>query len=235
MRIVICDDYAPFAELFAEKLEQVLTIYGKTAELIRVRAGPEALAAIQAASTTALFLDVKMSGINGFQVAQKVISLKNPPLIIFFSNYDHLVFDAFPFRPIWFLRKSHLEELPQVIQTMLSFTAAQHLYYHISVNGANTRFSLTKLLYFECHGHYITLHTATGTLRYKARLSDIEAELKNAFFVRCHIGYLVNCRFIQELHHNRLLLSEGQSIPVSRSRCQPTQNAFMAYMRSVRL
>ena len=65
-------------------------------------------------------------------------------------------------------------------------------------------------------------------------MSDIETALSKYFFVRCHVGYLLNCRFVQICSRTSVTLTDGTVLPVSRAKTEETQTAFMAYMRSLR-
>ena len=62
------------------------------------------------------------------------------------------------------------------------------------------------------------------TIRFKSRMSDIENELKPYSFIRCHIGFLVNCRFIKICSRTSITLITGQVIPISRAKAEETQN-----------
>lgn len=50
------------------------------------------------------------------------------------------------------------------------------------------------------------------------KLSDIETKLENSGFVRCHISYLCNLAYVQELRRTELVLQGGQRVPISRNR-----------------
>lgn len=171
---------------------------------------------------------------DGFSVATELTAMENKPLIIFLSSLDHLVYQSFAFQPFWFLRKSHLEDLPTIIEKLLHLLSSQQIQYTINVNGNNISISLSDISYFESDGHYIIAHMNEKTIRFKSRMSDIENELKPYSFIRCHIGFLVNCRFIKICSRTSITLITGQVIPISRAKAEETQTIFMKYMRSLR-
>ena len=171
---------------------------------------------------------------DGFSVANELMKMRTKPLIIFLSSLDHLVYQSFAFQPFWFLRKTHLEDLPMVLEKMTKVINNTKVHYTATINGSNISIPISEIFYFESEGHYIIAHRNGSKLRYKARISDIERELSRYFFVRCHVGYLVNCRFIQICSRTTLTLTTGQVIPVSRAQAAETQSAFMTYMRSLR-
>ena len=160
--------------------------------------------------------------------------MENKPLIIFLSSLDHLVYQSFAFQPFWFLRKSHLEDLPTIIEKLLHLLSSQQIQYTINVNGNNISISLSDISYFESDGHYIIAHMNEKTIHFKSRMSDIENELKPYSFIRCHIGFLVNCRFIKICSRTSITLITGQVIPISRAKAEETQTIYVKYMRSLR-
>ena len=117
---------------------------------------------------------------------------------------------------------------------MLQLLNSRQIHYTVTMNGSSTRIPITEIAYFESQGHYIVVHYNERSLRFKARMSDIETALSKCFFVRCNVGYLLNCRFVQICSLTSVTLTDGTVLPVSRAKAEETQTAFMAYMRSLR-
>ena len=205
MRIILCDDDTAFTQVFAKRLLTVFKKYGITPEIVFAHTGVEALREITCRPTDVLFLDIAMPEKDGFSVAEEL--------------------SAMP---------SHLEELPQVTEKMLQILNSLQIHYTVTMNGSSTRIPITEIAYFESQGHYIVVHYNEKSLRFKARMSDIETALSKYFFVRCHVGYLLNCRFVQICSRTSVTLTDGTVLPVSRAKAEETQTAFMAYMRSLR-
>ena len=234
MRIILCDDDIPFTQSFAKRLSSAFKDLGIKPEIIVTNTGIDALRQFTQKPTDALFLDIDMPDQDGFSVANELMKMRTKPLIIFLSSLEHLVYQSFAFQPFWFLRKTHLEDLPMVLEKMTKVINNTKVHYTATINGSNISIPISEIFYFESEGHYIIAHRNGSKLRYKAPISDIERELSRYFFVRCHVGYLVNCRFIQICSRTTLTLTTGQVIPVSRAQAAETQSAFMTYMRSLR-
>lgn len=234
MRIILCDDDISFTQAFDKRLLTVFKKYGIASEIVSVHTGIEALREITREPTDVLFLDIDMPEKDGFSVAEELSAMPAKPLIIFLSSLENLVYQSFAFQPFWFLRKTHLEELPQVIEKMMQILNSQQIHYTITMNGSSIRIPITEIAYFESDGHYIVVHCNEKSLRFKARMSDIESTLGKYFFVRCHVGYLLNCRFIQICSRTSVTLLNGTILPVSRAKAEETQTVFMTYMRSLR-
>lgn len=234
MRIILCDDDIPFTQSFAKQLESVFKKFGLVPDIVPTYTGIDALREFTRKPTDALFLDIDMPERDGFSVAEELSKMPAKPIIIFLSSLEHLVYQAFAFQPFWFLRKTHLEDLPLVIEKMIQILNSQKIHYTITINGNSIRIPISDISYFESDGHYIIVHYDNHTIRFKARMRDIENELSKYFFVRCHVGYLLNCRFIKICSRTNIELTTGTVVPVSRAKSDETQTVFMTYMRSLR-
>lgn len=234
MNILVCDDNKIFAQNFCGMLRDEFLVYGEQVNVHCANSGAEALQTLAQTEITVLFLDIDMPELDGFSVAEKLQSMGGSPLIIFVSSLESLVFCSFAFQPFWFLRKSHLDELPQIVQKILQLQRDKQMEYQIMVCGKLTSFPLSEIMYFESGGHYITVHAKRQTVRYKAKLGEVETELKQADFIRCHVGFLVNCESIRVIERNAVILFDNTEIPVSRGRMENTKLKFMEYMRKFR-
>ena len=234
MRIILCDDDIPFTQSFSKQLRPVFEKYGLIPDIVPTYTGIDALREFTRKPTDALFLDIDMPEKDGFSVAEELSKMPAKPLIIFLSSLEHLVYKSFAFQPFWFLRKTHLEDLPLIIEKMIQLLNSQKIYYTITMNGSNIRIPITDISYFESDGHYTIVHYDNKTIRFKARIIDIETDLCKYFFVRCHVGYLLNCRFIKICSRTSVILTTETVIPVSRAKSDETQTVFMTYMRSLR-
>ena len=235
MRILFCDDEDIFLDNIMEQTADVLQSLNAEAELVGCSKGSELAEELNKKHGDAVFLDIDMAEMSGFDAAEIVSRLPDPPEIIFLTSMDHLVYDSFAYRPFWFLRKSELNRLPEVIEKLLKSVKERQEFYYFESRGRKMSVPLKDILYFESQGHNVTLHMEKNSFVYKARIGKIEEALGRHGLIRCHVGFLVNCSWIGEVKRGMLHLRSGQEISVSRNRQKETEQKFMAYMRSVRL
>jgi hypothetical protein len=83
-------------------------------------------------------------------------------------------------------------------------------------------FALPDLLLVSAEEHYVHIHTIRGRQMLRGRISDIEAQLPDAWGLRIHRSHWVAARSVRALHKARdgwtLELSDGQTLPVARAR-----------------
>lgn len=89
MRIVFCDDEPVFLDRIAEEAEAVLRRLGTEGEVIRCGSGGELMSILRQKSADAVFLDIDMPEMSGFEAADVIHGLPGGTEIIFiFSVLD---------------------------------------------------------------------------------------------------------------------------------------------------
>ena len=150
MIIVAVDD----EKIALEGLVEAIKKAAPDADVYGFRDANQAVDFIKDNSCDVAFLDIEMPGMDGFMAAEQLNQLRNKPLLIFTTGFDHLVYDSFQYRPFWFLRKGHLSELSQIVKKAIDVRQHERRYYEINSNGEMYRFPITEILYFESDKHY---------------------------------------------------------------------------------
>ena len=99
MRILICDDDMIFIQQFRELVFQEFKQQRYFVEFRWCQNGTEMVNIISSEPIDILFLDIEMPGMDGFMAAEQLNQLRNKPLLIFTTGFDHLVYDSFQYRP----------------------------------------------------------------------------------------------------------------------------------------
>lgn len=233
MRIAICDDDAEFAEGLREKAENrfsalnarpVFSVYTDGAPLVS-----------GTSDFDAVFLDIDMPEINGFEIAEK-INCESECLIVFVTSYDELVYSSIKFRPFRFIRKSYLDnELPEAINALNNaiLKRAAGKRFKLRSNNADVFLGVDEIIYIETFGHWLRIYVRGGDmLECYGSLSDMEGQLSKLGFVRTHKSYLVNCRYVYSIAGGRVILTDKTEIPLSRYKSDAVRSRIKNYILS---
>lgn len=235
MRVIICDDDILFLQHFRHTIMRVFNEHQRMAEIICVRSGAELFHELNKKACDVLFLDIDIPNEDGFSIARRISKLEDKPLLVFATSIESLVFESFEHEPIWYLLKNNLNQLPVVINKIISKLEQSKKYFEIVISNIQYRFLLSDIIFFESKDHYITVHTRDNSCRFRGKLNDIEKQIDSKSFIRCHASYLVNFQYIQALGRSRIFLSGDVSIPISRNKLKKAQDSFMNYKRGLRL
>lgn len=240
MNIAICDDEKVIIEEISNCVNGVFSKYGKECNIIQCLSGKMLVENIEKQQFDAVFLDIDMPEMNGFELAKSLNEIDNNINIIFVSGKENMVFMSYEYRPFWFVPKSNMSMLEFVVDRLV-----QKLY----VNKNNEKsvsiliepkkdfvVDFEEILYFKTQDHYINvvLKNNKNAECYRNKIENIEKQLAGYWFVRVHNRYLVNCRMIGFIEKNSCRLVNEEQIPISRSKMANVKKVFQDYFRSIR-
>lgn len=94
------------------------------------------------------------------------------------------------------------------------------------------RIFLRNITFIESDNRDIRIHLEDGQEKISyQKLSQVESQLTQPNFVRCHQSYLVNLYFVDELAHNQFIIKD-QEIPISRKYQKEARESYYNYMFS---
>jgi DNA-binding LytR/AlgR family response regulator len=183
--------------------------------------GHQALVMLAATRFDALFLDVRMPGLDGVEIARVLQRFAQPPAVVFVTAYESAAVEAFELHAVDYLVKpvararlhAALERVAgeaargeedsvvlghggsAVGSGPASVTADADVVPVDNIRGGGTRLvPRASILFLEANGDYVRIHADGGRFLLRARLTDIERRWEPFGFVRVHRGFVVNLR-----------------------------------------
>ncbi|MBP2705794.1 response regulator transcription factor [Microbispora sp. RL4-1S] len=226
VRVLAVDDELPALE----DLSYLLRADSRIGDVLTARDGAAALRLLDRAiadgrPVDAVFLDIRMRGLDGVVLGRLLTQFTRPPKIVFVTAYDEHAVDAFELKAEDYLLKPvRPERLGEAIRRVCGSrteTVAGRQADTIPVElGGVTRFvSSADVRYVEAQGDYARLHTANGSHLVRIPLATLEERWGSSGFLRVHRSHLVAVKHIEELHidSGKCVVRVGETeIPVSR-------------------
>ncbi|MCM1103807.1 MAG: LytTR family DNA-binding domain-containing protein [Clostridium sp.] len=236
MKIAVCDDEREIREEIGQKIRRFLPdaevcLYGSAEELLAEKNMPELL-----------FLDIKMSGMNGMALAEKLRSRDRDVTIIFLTALEEYVYRAFdvgafhymlkPVDPVRFYevleravrerRRNRKPACPCGEREEESLT--------IRSKARTEKVYLSEIVYLEVFNRKVTLHKMQEQMEFYGRLKELEQRL-NEDFVRCHRSYVVNLRYVRRYNGTEVALENGDSVLMAKTKYAGFVRCYMDYMK----
>ncbi len=210
---VIVEDEEPSRQ----RLKRLLCVYSDTIEIIgEAGDGLKAVELISSLRPRLIFLDIKLPGIDGLQVLER---LPYQPAVIFTSAYDKYALKAFQAIAIDYLLKpidaSMLEKAVNKLK-MVGFrqeSLADKIEYLLNEkqSGPQNRIPLRvgdridlvspdEILYFQSDNKYTMVKTCSKEYAIDTTLVELEQKLNPKKFVRIHRSTIVNMDWIAGMH-----------------------------------
>lgn len=178
-------------------------------------------------------LDVKLLESDGIRLAQQILEKNADCRIIFVSGYVHVVSDVYAVPHFCFVLKDQLQEkLPPYLRQAAEL-CAQDAGMMCCVKFGRTIESipLARILYLERRGHYTYITLQDGQIRKTAeKLSSLHSRMGAEDFVRCHISYVVNLRYVRSIENRTLWLENKIQLPISLPHEQTVRDRFFRYI-----
>ncbi|MGQ0626201.1 MAG: LytR/AlgR family response regulator transcription factor [Sporichthyaceae bacterium] len=206
LAVLVVDDEAPALSELAYLLRQDPRI----AAVHTADGATEALRVLESEQVDGVFLDIRMPGLSGLDLARVLARFASPPPIVFVTAFDDHAVDAFELNAVdYVLKPIRRERLAEAIRRMLALletpgapTSVSDAEEMISIElGGVTKFvARTDIRYVESHGDYARLHTKDGTHLMRVPMATLEERWADAGFLRIHRSYLVALAHVTEVH-----------------------------------
>jgi two-component system response regulator LytT len=221
VKVLAVDDERPALDDLARVLRAQPTIdHVETAE-----SGEEALHALAAGEHyDAVFLDVRMPGLDGVELARLLRRFASPPALIFVSAYESAAVEAFELRALDYLLKPvSTARVAEALNRIAAKPAVEEPdTLAVDAPGGGTKLiHRTDVLYLQAHGDYVRVVTADARYLLRGTLNEIERRWAPHGFHRVHRRFLVNLRQATEVRPQlngtaQLILADGAELPIAR-------------------
>jgi DNA-binding LytR/AlgR family response regulator len=158
-----------------------------------------------------VFLDIRMPGLDGLELARVFSSMAVPPSVVFVTAHDDRAVDAYEVGAVDYLLKPlRSERLSASIDRILASRVAgvaepvreesgEDEVIPVELAGTTKLVPRSAVRYVEAQGDYARLHTHEGSHLVRIPLSVLEDRWREAGFVRIHRSFLVSLPLVTEL------------------------------------
>lgn len=202
MRIAVCDDNAVFLQFFKSMLANELESRSVKAEIETFTKAESFFYCHGKKPFSAIFLDLDMPEMTGFEVARQLGQNGNC-FVIFVTSHQELVYDSFNFRPLNFICKDPDADVMKDRLHMVAGQLTDALKQEKTVvleNMEQGRISvkLRDVTYIESNSHSIIYHFANNkdTIAVRDSIGEIEEAYRKFDFIRVHKKYIVNLKYV---------------------------------------
>lgn len=231
MHILIVDD-EPLAR---EELNYLVSQHEEVTSTSEAESVEEAMESIMDQKPAIIFLDIHLTDETGFDLAEKLMKLKNPPYLIFATAYDNYALKAFKVNAKDYILKPFdekdiheslnkaLSQLGKPNKETLELTSTTTPdVIPISVEDRIFLIHPKDIYLVSIDDKVLSIHTKDDVYHTSGSLGSIEKKLPAELFFKTHRSYILNTSRIQEIqpwfnHTLQIVLDNGLKVPVSRS------------------
>lgn len=246
LRVLVVDDEEPARADLAWLLDREASV----ASVAVAGDATEALRLLHGEATDVVFLDVRMPGLHGLDLARVLSRFASPPQVVFVTAHEEHAVEAFELRACDYLLKPvRAERLREALARVRPGVAPaagpagpagprprpaepDDLAVLTVETAGRIRFvARSDVRFAEASGDYTRLHAADGAHLVRIPISALESRWRAAGFFRIHRSYLVSLRAVTELRATTgtgsLVVVDGRELPVSRRHAREFKEALV--------
>lgn len=180
-----------------------------------------------------VFLDIEMKQLDGLDVAKKIREKDQTLTIVFATAFSEYAVQGYDVQALDYLLKPiEVEHIIRVFQRHLDKKPLIKQSMTVESNGEVMKIFLEDILYIEANKRVCDIHLEHHVVAVSSTLKELSSQL-NEDFVSTHRSYVVNMKHMNRLLKSDVILSNGESIPVSRRLAKEVQEKFVAHYKGV--
>ncbi|NLG23002.1 MAG: response regulator transcription factor [Actinomycetales bacterium] len=202
--VLAVDDEPPALRELAHLLSQDRRV----GSVLTASDGAEALRLLEQENVDIVFLDIRMPGLSGLDLARVLARFRMPPAVVFVTAYENHAVDAFDVQAVDYVMKPYRPErlaaalaraLDQVVDGASAAPDLQDESIPVELGGVTRFVRRSEVIYVTAQGDYARLHTHQGSHLLRTPLTTLEERWADAGFVRIHRSHLVALQHVEEI------------------------------------
>ena len=165
---------------------------------------------------TTLFIRIVLPNSNGLDICKKLREDGFMGDIVFVTDKPEYAIDAFSVDARGYILKPYSpQHVFEVLDRVTSFSSLQTI--AIKIGRQFIKVPIFGIMYIESCAHDCVFHCRQDSVyTSRCKLDDVQADINNSKFIRCHKSYLVNMNYVQSISPNEFIMSDGSAIPITK-------------------
>ena len=217
--VVIVDDMQQDRERLSSDVRALLAQKGCTCDLKVYTSAEEFLSSPSSEAADMAFLDVRMGGMNGIELAARLREVGNSVVIVFVTSSQEYALDAFPTHPFDYLVKPYTKErLAKVLDDVLDSLRARkgQKTVQVDVPYGSVEVPLDNVVTIVAQSHSSLLTLADGQeIRSTMSFANAHALVaSDPRFLMINRGVVINMDWVESMEGTTVVVQGGSRMPL---------------------
>ena len=228
LKIVICDDDKEGQDNLTSILDKsdiplTYTIFNSGEDLLKT---------YKVYDYDLLLMDIYMDGITGIETVKKIREIDQDVFVAFITSSLDYALQSLDFDIINYITKPiNVEKIFKCLESAktLKYNAPKLC---IKINGKDVSLPFRDVMYIEQDANSLFVFSdGTAPLRAKHKLDELEQQLNQTDFFRCHTSFVVNLRWVKKIDRESMafVMKDGSLAYIRRDDIGKAQKAFHHY------
>jgi DNA-binding LytR/AlgR family response regulator len=223
MRIAIVEDEKEQQETLKGYLRKFLDDEKVSYAFSVFENGKEFLSKFQPDYFDLIFMDIEFGKgqENGMEISKEIRKVDNDVLLIFVTNMAQFAVEGYSVDAIDFIVKPVLYDpfrMKMIKALKIYSNRSKTKNVLIQVENASKQILASDILYVEVSNHDLFYHTKDKEYKVRASLKEAIRRFEGLPFCQCNSCYLVNLEYVESVEKDHVVLSNGESLKMPRTR-----------------
>lgn len=174
-----------------------------------------------------LFLDIKMPGMSGMDMAKELRKRDSSVPIVFVTSLSQYAVEGYEVSAMDYILKplnygEFKIKLTRILEK-LSLDTRRRKFVVLENEKKAYRIEFSSIMYVETEGHLLLFHVQNENKeevifkKYQS-MKDAEKILADDCFIRINSSFFVNMNFVESMYKNECIMKNGKALAISRPR-----------------
>ena len=228
VRIAICDDDESILQRLSDAISEWAESRKVQVDVLCYTSAESFLMKWMEVSHDLAFLDIKMKGMTGIELAEHIRKTDKNMMIVFVTSFKQYVLKGYDVGALHYLIKplSMAKLLPILDKANTIWRSRNSEVLLVSNGTGQMKLPFDEIFCISMLSHMAKIQVGENTFELRKTAEEL-ANMLPYYFVRCHRSYIVNLFKVDCVYKDSLLLSNGESLPISRNRSKDVNDAFV--------
>ena len=235
IKIAICDDSNIDAEIMKTFIEDYYLKKNSFCEISLYSSGEELIETYQNGGNKyhLIFLDIFMKQLNGIETATLIRKNDESVKIVFCTvSLDHAVdsYDVYAYG--YLVKPFDVSKMRALLDKFTKSVLDQEVsYIRVKSEYADRLVALTDIVYIESNDKVLYIHKKNHeVIKTYGKLSNIEEQLNEKYFIRCHQSYIVNLNHVTGIVDSDFKTLLRENVPIRKKDFYKFREAYQQYL-----
>lgn len=228
MRIAICEDEANMQQRLSDSIKDWASSNNVQTDILCYPSAEAFLLSWPDVSFDLAFLDIQMKKMSGIELAEYIRKNDKNMMIVFVTSFSQYVLKGYDVNALHYLIKplSSAKLLPILDKAFAIWRSRQSAAILVSDGVGQIKLRFDDIYCITMVSHMAKIQTDNKTYEVRKTVEEL-IELLPKHFIRCHRSCIVNLFKVDCVYKDSLLLSNGESLPISRSNSKTVNDTFI--------